>query len=221
MAAHAPYSVSPALWEMLTPYFQNKTTSLHNQETDFEDAFFLNKSGDFLRLYDFLGVNLDFYNPTGKSSLQSVAHHFYGAKNTLLVHDVFTEQTDLDFIKSLSVQQQNQFYFCLCVNANQYISKALPPIDLFRKNDCLITVGTDSLASNHQLNILEELKTISKWYPTIPLVEQLQWATINGSQALGFEQLGSFEKGKQPGLVLIDKIVNGTLTDASTSKRIL
>lgn len=221
MAAHAPYSVSPALWEMMSPYFKNKTTTLHNQETDFEDAFFMSKSGDFIRLYEHLQVNLDFFSATGKSSLQSVAHYLKGASNTLLVHDVCTNESDIAFIKSLSKDQQNQFYYCLCVNANQYISNALPPIDLFRKNDCQITVGTDSLASNQQLNILDELKAISLHFKNIPFQEQLQWATINGAQALGFEQLGSFDIGKTPGIVLIENLENNSLTAVSTSSRIL
>jgi cytosine/adenosine deaminase-related metal-dependent hydrolase len=221
MAAHAPYSVSKELWQLMQPYFKNKTTTLHNQETEFEDAFFLNKSGDFIRLYDFLHVNLDFFSATGKSSLRSVAHNFNGAAKTLLVHDVFTKQEDIQFIKELSLEQQNQFYYCLCINANQYISKAIPPIDLLRKNSCKVVVGTDSLASNHQLNILEELKTISQNFKNIPLQEQLQWATINGAQALGFEHLGSFEKGKKPGVVLIDEIENNALTNSSKAKRLL
>jgi cytosine/adenosine deaminase-related metal-dependent hydrolase len=82
-------------------------------------------------------------------------------------------------------------------------------------------VGTDSLASNHQLNILEELKTISKYFTNIPLEEQLQWATLNGAQALGFEHLGSFEKGKNPGVVLIDQIENKAITKNSIANRLL
>ena len=221
MAAHAPYSVSQELWRLMQPYFKNKTTTLHNQETEFEDAFFLNKYGDFMRLYDFLHVNLDFFSATGKSSLQSVANNFNGAKHTILVHDVFTKQEDIEFINALSKQQVNQFYYCLCINANQYISKAIPPIDLLRKNNCNILVGTDSLASNHQLDILEELKTISSHFTSIPLQEQLQWATLNGAEALGFEHLGSFEKGKKPGVVLIDQIENNALTNSSKAKRLL
>ena len=174
-----------------------------------------------MRLYDFLHVNLDFFSATGKSSLQSVANNFNGAKHTILVHDVFTKQEDIEFINALSKQQVNQFYYCLCINANQYISKAIPPIDLLRKNNCNILVGTDSLASNHQLDILEELKTISSHFTSIPLQEQLQWATLNGAEALGFEHLGSFEKGKKPGVVLIDQIENNALTNSSKAKRLL
>ncbi|MGG2367921.1 hypothetical protein ACE4ZV_26625, partial [Salmonella enterica] len=36
-APHAPYSVSEQLWELLEPTFENKTTTMHNQETAFED----------------------------------------------------------------------------------------------------------------------------------------------------------------------------------------
>ncbi len=203
-AAHAPYSVSNALWELMAPYYQGKTTSLHNQETHFEDDFLGHKKGDFTRLYELLKVDTGFYHPTGKSSLQSVAHHFAGAKQVLLVHDTFTKEADLDFIAALSDQQQTQYHFCLCVNANLYINKALPPIELLRQKNCSLVLGTDSLASNHQLSILSEIKTIQANYPQIPLTEILQWATLNGAKALGFEnRLGSFEKGKQPGMVWI------------------
>ncbi|MEY2901910.1 MAG: hypothetical protein RLY89_1016 [Bacteroidota bacterium] len=204
MAAHAPYSVSNALWELMAPYYHGKTTSLHNQETDFEDDFLGYHKGDFTRLYNLLKVDTSFYHPTGKSSLQSVAHHYAGAKQVLLVHDTFTKEADLDFIAALSEAQQTQYHFCLCVNANLYINKALPPIELLRQKNCNMVLGTDSLASNQQLSILSEIKTIQKHFPQIPLTEILQWATLNGAKALGFDKrLGSFEKGKQPGMVWI------------------
>ena len=90
------------------------------------------------------------------------------------------------------------------------------------KNECNIVIGTDSLASNHQLNILEELKTISKNFPNIPIETLLQWATINGAKALQMEnELGSFEKGKHPGVVLIENITDKKLTQNSVAKRVL
>jgi cytosine/adenosine deaminase-related metal-dependent hydrolase len=56
------------------------------------------------------------------------------------------------------------------------------------------------------LSILDELKTISKKDETIALEKLIKWATYNGAQFLGFEQLGSIEKGKSPGLNLIKNI---------------
>jgi imidazolonepropionase-like amidohydrolase len=99
----------------------------------------------------------------------------------------------------------------------------MPPIELLRANGAEIVIGTDSYASNWSLNILDELKTIQKHHPSIPLAEMLGWATINGARALQMEKgLGSFEKGKKPGLVLIKGVdTNGLLSKASTAQRII
>jgi cytosine/adenosine deaminase-related metal-dependent hydrolase len=61
------------------------------------------------------------------------------------------------------------------------------------------------------LSVLDELKTIQQYHPDIPLSEMLGWATINGARALQMDKhLGSFEKGKKPGVVLINDF-NATL----------
>ena len=57
---------------------------------------------------------------------------------------------------------------------------------------------------------------------SIPLQELLQWATINGAKALQMnDKLGSFEKNKTPGVVLIDKMNGLNITMRSSAKRIL
>ena len=69
-----------------------------------------------------------------------------------------------------------------------------------------MTIGTDSLASNWSLSILEEMKTIMKYQSGMAFEELLKWATINGAQALGFDdRLGSSEVGKRPGVNLLNK----------------
>ena len=95
-------------------------------------------------------------------------------------------------------------FWCLCPNANQYIEQTMPPIELLRSEKAKLVIGTDSYASNWSLSVLDELKTIHEHHPQIPLAEMLGWATINGAQALQMDKhLGSFEKGKKPGVVLI------------------
>jgi len=212
---HAAYSVSEDLWREMQPHFENKTVTIHNQETAFEDEFFLEGGGDFNRMYELMKIDNKHHQPTKKSSLQSYFAKLKPAKNVLLVHNTFTKQEDLDYVKLSTADSGLKIFFCLCVNANLYIENALPPIELFRKADCNIVLGTDSLASNWSLSILDEIKTIRKSFPGIPIQEILQWATINGAKALEMDdKLGSFEKGKKPGIVLIDP-------DFSSSKRIL
>jgi aminodeoxyfutalosine deaminase len=202
---HAPYSVSENLWKKVQPYFRNKVVSIHNQETIFEDEFFLGGTGDVVRMYEMMEIDNSHHQPTKKSSLQSYFDKLSDAETAILVHNTFTKQEDLDYIKQLpAINSQLKAFFCLCVNANKYIEDALPPVELFRKNNCTIVLGTDSLASNWSLNILDEIKTIRENFPAIPLEEILQWAISNGAKALKMDdQLGSFEKGKRPGVVLI------------------
>jgi cytosine/adenosine deaminase-related metal-dependent hydrolase len=97
--------------------------------------------------------------------------------------------------------------YCICINANLYIENKVPPIDLLVKHNCHIVLGTDSYSSNWQLSIAKEIAAVQQYFPHIPLETILQWATINGAKALSWENnMGSFEKGKKPGVVLIDSV---------------
>lgn len=218
LVPHAPYSVSFNLWKLLTNYFGSNTISMHNQETKDENEFFEKKSGSFLGMYERTKVSLDFFEATGLSSLQSVLPYFKKAARSILVHNSFTSKED---IQAVEKEMPNSFW-CLCPNANWYIEKTLPPIDLLRSQNATIVIGTDSYASNWSLNIMDEIKTIQKHFSSIPLAEMLQWATMNGARALQMESsLGSFEKGKKPGVVLIEGVESGWVVKNSTVKRIL
>ena len=222
LSPHAPYSVSKTLFKELNLKTGNQLISIHNQECRAENELYQDKGGDFLKLYKNFGIDISSFKPTGKTSLQSWLPYFNKNQSIISVHNSFTSEADIDFYKSLS-DTNPSFFFCLCVNANKYIEQMLPPIELLRKNNCLIVIGTDSYASNWQLNILDEIKTIqSATANSIPLAEVLQWATINGARALQLENLlGSFEKNKKPGIVLIEGMNDLILTEGSSSRRIL
>jgi cytosine/adenosine deaminase-related metal-dependent hydrolase len=212
LVPHAPYSVTNDLWKLLSDHFGAHTISMHNQETPDENDFFKTKTGSFLGMYERTKVSLDFFEPTGLSSLQSVLPIFKNANTSILVHNSFTSAKDISAVKK---QMPNTFW-CLCPNANMYIEQTMPPIELLRASGVNIIVGTDSYASNWSLNILDELKTIQKHNPQIPLDEMLGWATINGARALQMDKhLGSFEAGKKPGVVVIENIAGeNNLTNA-------
>lgn len=218
---HAPYSVSENLWKQISPFFSGKTITIHNQESPDEDIFFKEGKGEFIKMYEKMKIDNSFFKAKKTGSVENYFQNFSSARSVVLVHNTFTTQEDLNFINQQ--KKYNQLIsFCLCPNANLYIENALPPVDLFLENDVNIILGTDSLASNHQLNILEEIKSIQKKYPKINTGTFLKWATLNGANALQMEgQLGSFEKGKKPGVVLIDNISGEKITAQSTIKRLI
>jgi cytosine/adenosine deaminase-related metal-dependent hydrolase len=212
---HAPYSVSENLWNEMIPFFSGKTISIHNQETAQEDLFFLEGKGDFTKMFELMKIDNSFYKTKKIRSIESYFKKLSAAKSVILVHNTFTKQEDLDFINEHKNKEQ-LISFCFCPNANLYIENTLPPVDLFLRNDCQIILGTDSLGSNHQLNILEEIKTIVKNFPEIKTEILLKWATINGAKALQMEdEIGSFEKGKKPGIILIENVEDGKFTSES------
>jgi aminodeoxyfutalosine deaminase len=66
------------------------------------------------------------------------------------------------------------------------------------------------------------LKTIWSHFPGISTARLLEAATLNGAKALGFEQnLGSFDRGKSPGIVLIENLDGETIGPGSSCRRLL
>ena len=203
-APHAPYTVSENLFKKINDAEAGNFSSIHNQESKDEDLFYLGKKNGFEKLYETLGIDISFFKASGKSSLQTYFQNLEKLSAIILVHNTFTSEEDIFFLKECIKKNPQQIYCCLCPNANLYIEDVLPPVQLFRKNNFPLVLGTDSLASNTSLSILDEIKTLWKNFPQIPLKEMLQWATLNGAQALGFDkELGSFQKGKKPGVVQI------------------
>jgi len=216
---HAPYSVPADLLKLLATHYGPHTVSIHNQETKAENDFFENKIGAFVDMYKRVGVDLDFFTPSKKTSLQTVLPQLSKAKKTLLVHNSFTSSADIDAVFA----SETDAYWCLCPNANQYIENTMPPIELLRSKNSNIVVGTDSYASNWSLNMLDELKKIQLHNPQIPLAEMLTWITTHGARALQMEdKLGSIEIGKKPGLTLINNLsAAGQLQTTSSSIKII
>jgi len=206
MVPHAPYSVSPALFKYLSEENQpGQTVSIHNQETHPENELFLSGTGAFTDFYKDFGFSLDHFNPIQQPSIFATLQHLSPGFKTIFVHNTLTEEADI-----LAARQWNEaIYWATCPNANLYIENRLPSYTKFANTVAKVTIGTDSLASNWQLSIWEEIKTIKKYQSDLPLETLLTWATIHGAEALGYaDRLGSFETGKRPGMVLIEGLID-------------
>lgn len=218
LVPHAPYSVSYSLFQLINDVSQKDIISIHNQECEEENTMYETGKSDFKRLYDNLGMDISGFRHTGKSSLKSWFPYFNMQHPIILVHNTFTDESDIAFVN----ESGHSAFWCLCPNANAYIENRMPPVEWLLKRGAKIVLGTDSLASNHQLSILEEIKTLLKHFPDIPLEKMLSWATLNGAQALQCEdKYGSFEKGRTPGIIHIfpsGKNAGGEIKLSETAK---
>lgn len=212
---HAPYTVTKNLFQKInTLNPASCTVSIHNQETTHEDQYFIDKSGGFSDFYRDIGINDDAFSSTGKHSIYYAMKHMDSKQKTLFVHNTLTSIDNINDAEKWG----DQVYWASCANANLYIENRLPNYESFISTGSKMTIGTDSLTSNWQLSVLEELKTIQKYNSFIPSETLLKWATKNGAEALSFDQLGSFEKGKKPGLIQLQEFDGTSFQNCSVHR---
>lgn len=219
---HAPYSVSRTLFGLLSKWEANGmgTISVHNQETPPENELFRSKTGGFMDFYKGFNLSTEAIPQLNKPSIHYALEYLSPQHRTLFVHNTMSGAEDIA-VAHEHLGAANCFW-ATCPNANIYIENRMPDYRIFTDAGAKMTIGTDSLTSNWQLSLLEEMKVILKHHDYLGFETVLRWATLHGAQALGWDdRLGSLEAGKTPGLVLVEGLENGTLTTRSTSKRLL
>ena len=213
---HAPYTVSKTLFKKINALNKKKcTVSIHNQETQHENDLFLKKKGGFLDFYKMFNFSLKKFKKTGKTSIHYALENMDPKHRTLFVHNPLTSPEDL---KTAMEWNPKNTYWATCPNANLYIENQLPNYQMFIDAKANVTIGTDSLTSNWQLSILEEMKTIARFQSYVDFETLVKWATLNGAKALGFEKdLGSLAVGKTPGINLIKNMGKGFVLKGNSS----
>ena len=217
LTPHSTYSVGDAPFREVCGADSERPLSIHFLESGAEVALYRG-CGSLHEWYSKVGFECDFlhYGSPAERIVACVPKD----RSVLLVHNCEVEQHDIDKIMS---HFDAPVYWVLSPRSNSYISRIEPQsVERLRAagTDINICIGTDSLASNWSLSIMEELKM----FRNIPLDELLRWATINGAKALGIEDMyGTIEIGKRSGIVNITGVdlENFSLTPQSWARRVL
>ena len=215
LSPHSTYSVQDAPFKEVCGDEIDKPLSIHFLETPDETSLY-SGSGRLHDWYERVGFECDFlhYGTPAKRIAACVPKD----RRVVLVHNCAVTAEDVEILKS---HLSAPIYWALCPRSNNYISGVEPcSVELLRASGLNICIGTDSLASNWSLSIMEELKM----FRNVPLVELLQWATINGAKALGIDdRFGTLEIGKRSGVVNLTGVdlSDFTLTPESRARRIL
>jgi cytosine/adenosine deaminase-related metal-dependent hydrolase len=179
----------------------NKITSIHFMESAGENTFLNYHTGPLMSSYKRSGL-LPPRLETASSHTDVILNEITNSGNLILIHNTFADRNTIRMVK-----KRERLFWCLCPNSNVYIENRIPPLNLLLEEDCELVIGTDSLASNSNLSILDELKTLQFEFSDLSIEDLVSWATINGARALCEEQqFGSIETGKRPGLLLLQNV---------------
>lgn len=213
LTPHSTYSLQS---ESFTKAAQGEMISVHFMESP-DEATLYGGEGSLAAWYERMGWECDFLNH-GSPAKRLVAQTDPKTK-VLLIHCCCITDEDIELILRHFTTPPT---FVLCPQSNSYISGLRPPLELLLRHNAHVAIGTDSLASNDNLSLIEELKLI----PEVPLAQAMRWATLSGAEALGADhRLGSIEVGKRPGLVIVEGIESRDgelhLTPTARSRRLI
>lgn len=217
LVPHAPYSVSVQLLERIYNQQDSKKPvliSIHNQEMEQENAMFYSGDESILNFFREFGIpDIQFQAPK-VSPINWTAQHIPDPLPLLLIHNTCSTLEDLKHLQS----SHKNVSLVTCPNANLYIENRLPDYASWIQSGINICLGTDSLTSNWQLSILDEIKTIHKYNSWIHPAILLSWATIQGAKAMHLDQtMGSLERGKTPGIL---QLTGAQIQDEATKCRL-
>jgi aminodeoxyfutalosine deaminase len=199
-AAHAPYSVSAALFRAVAAWNRARSglQMVHLAESQAEIDFLARGDGFFEGLLKRRGRWVpDFQAPRSSPSAYLDRLEFLGPR-TLTVHGTQLSAADCGLLAA------TQTWLVLCPRANRYTGAGTPPVPDLLKAGVNLALGTDSLAGNWDLNLFGEMLWLYKHFPAWPGDLWLRLGTLNGALALGRDrEFGSLTPGKQAALGFI------------------
>lgn len=200
VAAHAPYTVSAELFSALKSWAnkRGKMLSVHLGECPEEQELLAHGNGPLKDLLRERSAWDDDFIPPGESVVSYLDKLGVMDSNTVCVHLVHLSEEDMEILAARRVK------CCLCPRSNLFLNVGFPKVEKILAYGLCPALGTDSLASNESLSILEEMAAIRKHVPGLAPEKILEMATLNGARALGREdRLGSLTPGKGAGMISV------------------
>lgn len=201
LAPHAPYSVSPALFDAIRRDLDaapDGVSSVHLGESPEELELLRHGTGAWRTFLETLGVWDAAWPVPGCGPVAYLEGCGFLDRRVLAVHGVQFTGEDLDRVRALGVT------VAACPRSNRHVGVGSPPLEAFYAMQVRVAFGTDSLASAPDLNMFMELAEARRIAPRVPAAALLASGTIEGARALGFErEFGSIEPGKRAALLAV------------------
>lgn len=201
LAAHAPYSVSPAVFRAIRRAMDQRPDlpcSVHLAESRDETEFIATAGGEWRRFLEDVGSWDPAFVAPGVSPVAYLDDGGFMGPRVLAVHGVQMTPADLQRLVARGTT------LVTSPRSNQHTGAGVPPVAAFYASGVRVAVGTDSLASTSDLNLFSELAELRRLAPDVPASRLIGSATIDGAWALGFDaSFGTLEIGKRARLLAV------------------
>jgi len=200
LAPHAPYSTDTTVYRESIEFCfqQNQLISTHLAEHPEEVQLLSDGTGPFRGMLEKLGLWDGSFKIPGCSPVEYARQMGLFKCNPLLVHVNYVNDSDLEILASEPCS------VAFCPRSHRYFQHGPHRYREMLDRDINVCIGTDSLASNDSLSVLDELRFLRSNDATISNEQLMKMGTIAGARALGWsEYVGSLEPGKKADFAVI------------------
>ena len=201
LSPHAVYTVHPRLLARIVELAvaRQAPVAMHLAESPEELALLASGSGAFRDLLQERSMWDPAAIPDGSRPLDYL-HILARAPRAAVIHGNYLANDEIEFIG----QRRDTMSVVYCPRTHDYFGHAPYPLSAMLAAGVRMALGTDSRASNPDLNLLNDLRFAAARYPAIDPATLLRMATLDGATALGLgAETGSITPGKRADLVAL------------------
>lgn len=202
ISPHAPYTVSPGLVAKLVDVARGRglPVAMHIAESREELEFLDRGTGPFQELLDERSMWDAEAIPRGSRPLDYL-QMLAAAPRALVIHGNYLAADELEFLAA----RRDSMSLVYCPRTHEYFRHPRYPLNAALDASVRVALGTDSRASNPDLDLLAEMQFVRSAYAEIDPLAILKMGTLAAAEALGREaEIGSLYPGKLANMVALE-----------------
>ena len=197
VSPHAPYTVSDDLFRAIASFARQNgyPVAVHIAESEVETSLVVQASGPFADGLRTRGIPVE---PRGRTPIALLDSLGVLDLKPLLIHCLRVDATDIATIASHDAAVAH------CPASNAKLGHGTAPLALMRAAGIRVGLGTDSVASNDRMDLLDEARLAALFanarearHDALSAQDALALATMGSARALGLDaEIGSLDVGK-------------------------
>ena len=201
ISPHAPYSTSAKLYRECFRFAEKHDLLLttHLAETTSEEDFLRNGTGVYRRMLRERGTWVPRWKPPDMTPVEYFEEEGVLTDRCLYAHVNYPSDSDIDLLAKRNITA------VYCPGSHAFFHHKPHRMDEMVKAGIRVALGTDSLASNHSIGMLEEVKLCRERFPHMPAETIFDAGTIRGAEGLRVtDAYGTLEVGKKASFIVAD-----------------